>query len=331
MNVYSDISPRTTAYADRRLLTRAGLNCILHMFGQSRPVPSNKGQVISFRRYNKIDSTPFILQEGVTPTGKTLTKTDVIATLKQYGDWMGITDVIKDTHEDPVLKEMTDILGMQAGEMWDKIYYGILKAGTNVVYNNGTQRTDVNTMIARDAIRVAIRTLKRQEAKPIKSLITAGPNIGTSPIPPAFVALCHSDLQPDFEALSDWVPIQKYPSQSGLIPGEAGSVGELRVAFDNVMTAFADGGGAKSNGTYPCLSTSGTYADVYPILIFGQDAYGTVPLAGKESVATYVNNPKAINGDELAQRGSVGWKGWTTAVILQDLWMLRLEVAAKSY
>jgi N4-gp56 family major capsid protein len=65
------------------------------------------------------------------------------------------------------------------------------------------------------------------------------------------------------------------------------------------------------------------------MLVFGQDAYGTVALAGKNAVATFVNNPKAITGDELAQRGSVGWKGYTATVILQDAFMLRIETALK--
>src|SRR4030067_3328027 len=108
---YNDISPRTQAYADKRLLTRAVPNNILGQFGQVRTLPQKNTQVIKFRRYNKLSVATTPLTEGVTPTGKTLTKTDVTATLKQYGDFVTITDVIQDTHEDPILRESTDILG----------------------------------------------------------------------------------------------------------------------------------------------------------------------------------------------------------------------------
>lgn len=320
---YSDISPRTTAYADAKLLKRAQPNNVLSQFGEIRPVPKNKTQAVIFRRYNKLDATPVELQEGVTPTGKKLTKTDITANVKQYGDWVGITDVIKDTHEDPVLNEMIDVLGEQAAEMYDKIYAGVLKAGTNVIYANGTSRSAVNTPISDTVIDKALRVLERQEAKPIRGIINAGPNIGTKPIPPAFIAVCHSDLRYDLENLTGWVPVHEYANTAGLINGEAGSVGQFRFVFDNNLTAWADAGGAAGS----MISTSGTNADVYPVLIFGKQSYGIVPLGGKGSVRTYVNNPKAITGDELAQRGSVGWKGWTTAVILNDLWMVRLEVA----
>ncbi|MCL5238640.1 MAG: N4-gp56 family major capsid protein [Nitrospirae bacterium] len=324
LTAFSDISPRTTAYADRRLLERAKINNLLDQFGQVRVLPKKASQTIIFRRYNKLDSTPIVLQEGVTPTGKNATKTDVTAVVKQYGDWVGYSDVIEDTLEDPVLQEFTDMLGDQASEMYDKVYAGVLKAGTNVIYGNGAARTDVNTVIGDAELQSAIRVLERQEAKPIRGIVKAGPNIGTNPIPPAFIAVCHSDLRKDLEALAGWTPVHKYASSEGLINGEAGSAGQFRFVFDNNLAPWADGGGAKG-GT---ISTTGVSSDVYPVLVFGKDAYGTVPLAGKKAVSTVVNNPKSITGDELAQRGSIGWKGWTTAVILNDLWMVRIEVAA---
>ena len=127
--------------------------------------------------------------------------------------------------------------------------------------------------------------------------------------------------------MTDWKPVQQYPSAMGLIEGEAGSVGEIRVVFDNNCTPWADSGTTAS--TYSTLSTTGTNSDVYPMLVFGADAYGTVALAGKNAVSTFVNNPKSITGDELAQRGSVGWKGYTATIILNDAFMLRIETALK--
>jgi N4-gp56 family major capsid protein len=324
---YNDISPATQAYVDRALLKRAQQNNILGQFGQNKTLPTKSTKTSIFRRYNRLPSATVPLAEGVTPTGKTLTKTDISVTIQQYGDFITITDVVLDTHTDPVLQESQEILGEQAGETWDVLRFGVLKAGTNVLYANGTSRSTVNNVFTRDQLRTAVRILKKQLAKPITNIIKAGPNIGTFPIPKAFVLVCHSDAQPDFERLSDWKPVQQYASAMGLIEGEAGSVGELRVVFDNNCVPWADAGTtASTNGT---LSTSGTNSDVYPLLIFGADAYGTVALAGKNAVSTFVNNPKSITGDELAQRGSVGWKGYTASVILQDAFMLRLETALK--
>jgi len=75
-------------------------------------------------------------------------------------------------------------------------------------------------------------------------------------------------------------------------------------------------------------STTGTNADVYPILFFARDAYGIVPLKGKDSLTPMVVQPRPAPGDPLGQRGTVGWKAWQSAIILQDAFMVRLEVAA---
>ena len=317
----SDISYRVTAYADRRLLTRAIPNNILGQFGQTRSLPSKSTKTINFRRYNKLAVATTPLQEGVTPSGKTLTKTDLVANIQQFGDWVGFTDVIQDTMDDPILGEMTDILGEQAAETYDVLRSGELTGGTNVLYTNGTARTSVNTVVSRDLFRTAVRTLKGQEAKKIMQKIEGGPKINTYPVAACYPCVVHANLQPDIERCDGFVPVEQYASSGNIFEGEFGKIGEVRFIIDNNLKPWTDAGGLAA--TYGVLSTTGSAADVYPMLIFGRDAYGIIPLAGKNAVSTYVNNPKAITGDELAQRGSIGWKGWTATKILQDLWMLR--------
>ncbi|MNL81727.1 hypothetical protein D3C87_2089170 [compost metagenome] len=76
------------------------------------------------------------------------------------------------------------------------------------------------------------------------------------------------------------------------------------------------------------LSSNGANADVYPILLLGADAYGIIALKGMFALTPMVVNPKPSDSDPLAQRGHVSWKAYQTAVILNDAWMIRLEVAA---
>jgi len=327
--ISSDISERTTAYADLNLLKRAVANNVLGRWGQVRTLPKKKSTNISFRRYAALDSTPVVLQEGVTPVGKTRTYTDYNCTLSQYGDFIRFTDVIKDTHEDPILNDNIEALGEQADEMMDKMRFGVLKAGTNKLLSNGTLRTDVNTVVTRDLFRTAVRTLEGQKAKYLKEMIQGGAKINSYPIPSAYIAVCHTDLRPDLERCSGFKDVSEYASNMGLIPGEIGSIGMVRFVGDTNCTPFADGGAAKAGAGYTVLSTTGTLADVYPILIFGKDAYGVVPLAGMNAMETLIHNPGSSDSDPLAQRGSQGWKGWNGCVILNDSWMLRVECAAK--
>lgn len=138
------------------------------------------------------------------------------------------------------------------------------------------------------------------------------------------MAVCHPDLESDLRNLSGFKPVADYGPHTSPFEGEIGSFEQVRYLSSTVIAPFPDAGGAKG----VMRSTSGTNADVYPILYFGRDAFGIVPLKGKSSMTPMVVNPKPAPGDPLAQRGTVGWKLWTTTVILQDAFMARLECTA---
>jgi N4-gp56 family major capsid protein len=320
---YGDISPRTAAYAEKELLKRGIPYLVLEKFGQAKALPEASTKVIKFRRYNALPNTPTTLSEGVTPAGQTLAVTDVTATLAQYGDKVTITDVILDTHEDPTLNESVALLGEQAAQMIEKMRFGVLKAGTNVLYANGAARNAVNTAISITLQRRAVRALKRQNARFITSVIRSTPSFGTENVAPGFVALIHPDCEADVRGLTGFVPAEKYGTMTPW-ENELGKVEDVRYVSSTIFEPFADAGGAK--GTM--LSTTGTSADVYPVLFLGRDAYGIVALKGMFALTPLVVNPTPSDSDPLAQRGHVAWKAMQTCVILNDSWMVRGEVAA---
>lgn len=323
ITAYGDISPRTAAYAQKEFLKRGLPFLILEKFGQGRPVPENNSKVTKFRRYEALSPAINTLGEGVTPAAKQLTVTDVTATLVQYGDLITTTDVIMDTHEDNVLKEAVDVLGEQAAIMIETVRYNVLKAGTNVQYANGAVRTAVNTALTTAMQRKVTRTLKRQNARQITTVIRSTPSYGTANVAASFIGLVHPDLESDIRGMTGFTPAEQYGT---LVPyeNEIGKIEDVRYLTSTVFVPFADGGGAKGL----MISTTGTSADVYPILYLARDAYGIVPLKGMTAITPTVVNPKPSDSDPLAQRGHVGWKSMQTAVILNDAWMVRLEVAA---
>lgn len=327
---YGDISPRTAAYAAKELLARGMPYLVIEKFGQAKPLPANNSTTIKFRRYEALDTTPTQLQEGVTPTAKKLTATDVTETLKQYGDVVTITDVVMDTHEDPVLNEAVEVLGEQAAVLVEKMRFGKLKAGTNVFYANGTTRAGVNTVMTTDLQRKAVRALKRQNARQITSIVRSTPAFGTENVAPSFVCLVHSDAEPDIRAMNGFVPAEKYGSISPW-ENELGKVDDCRYITSTVFESWPDAGGdpAGVNGK-AVISKTGTNADVYPILMVARDAYAVTALKGQYGVTPTVVNPKPSDSDPLGQRGHVGWKTMQGCVILNDAWMLRLEVAASA-
>lgn len=324
MNIYGDISPRTAAFAAKELLKRGLPLLVLEKFMQGKALPGNKTKSMSFRRYLALALATTPLTEGVTPTSKKLTKQDVDVTLNQYGDLVEITDVIVDTHEDDVLKETMGILGEQSAQTIETVRYNVLKAGTNKYYANGTARTDINTAVTATMQRKIVRALKRQNAMMMTTIIKSSPDFNTEAVLPCYVGLGHTDLENDIRAMDGFIDAKDYGHGTTPFEGEIGAVGNVRYIISNIFTPYEDGGGAAG----AMVSTSGTSADVYPIIYLGKDSWAGVALKGKYAITPMVINPAPSKSDPLGQRGSVSWKTMQNALILNDAWMAVLEVAA---
>ena len=340
---YGDISPAVAAYSVVRLLKRALPYLHIEKFGQTYPLPTNSTQTAKFRRYYMVGTTGAAgpdaiysanfsipvaitpLVEGVTPTGSTLTNQDYTVKLYQYGDFMTMTDVIEDTHTDPILQQMTDILGESAASTVETLRFNVLKAGTNVFYANAVAgRSSVITTITLADQRRVTTGLNRQNAKKITTVVASTADFNTKSVEASYMAITHPDLESDIRNMTGFIPVASYGPHTSPFEGEIGSVEQVRYLTSTIFAPWADAGGAKGL----LRSTTGTSADVYPVLIFGRDAFGIVPLKGKSSMVPMVVNPKPAPGDPLGQRGTCGWKLWTATVILQDAFMARLEVAA---
>jgi N4-gp56 family major capsid protein len=216
------------------------------------------------------------------------------------------------------------LAGEQAGATIEQVLYGVLKAGTNVFYANGAARNAVNTVLTLNKQRAVTRALAAQKAAKITRMLKSGPEYGVSAVEAAYVAVAHTDLDSDIRNLTGFIPVAKYGQRQPISEHEIGSVEQVRYILSPDLAPFEDAGGAK--GTM--VSSGGVNADVYPILFFGQDAFAQVPLKGEEAIVPMVLNPgKPSKSDPMGQRGYVSWKAWYAAVILNDLWMARLEVA----
>lgn len=339
---YGDISPAVAAYSVVRMLKRAMPYLHIEKFGQTYALPTNSTNTAKFRRYFLAGAggtagtttpgsafyiplalTPLI--EGVTPAGSKLANQDYTVTLGQYGDFVTISDVIEDVHTDPVLQQATDILGEQAAVTVETLRYNVLKAGVNVFYGNAVAARNLVVTAPQIADQRRVTTaLNRQNARKISAVVASTPDFNTKSVEAAYFAICHPDLETDLRNMTGFKPVADYGPHQTPFEGEIGSCEQVRYLTSTVFFPFPDAGGAK--GTL--RSTSGTNADVYPILVFGRDAFGIVPLKGKSSMTPMVVNPKPAAGDPLAQRGTVGWKLYTSTVILQELFMARLEVGA---
>ena len=322
--VSNELSPRTLFYSQAAMLKHAQPILILEKFGTTYPMPANKGQTIKMRRPVPFAPATTPLVEGVTPDAQKMSFEDVETSLHQYGAWLGITDVIGDTHEDPVLRTMSMLCGEQAGETKEMLTWGILTGGANVMFANGladqgavsagaVTAVGAGAVMGLNDLRKAKQILVRQRAKPITKILDSSPKMRNSYVEASYLAFGHSDLEATLREIPGFYPTAAYGSRSVVSEYEVGTIENMRF----ILSPY-----------YEPVTGVGTN-DVYQMIILGQDAFGVVPLRGKNAIQNYVLNPgTARSGDPLGQRGSVGWKTWFAALITNQAWMVRLETGA---
>lgn len=332
-NAYGDIGVSAGVHAEKVALEHAEPILVLNKLGDHKPMPKNASKVMKFRRPRTLPPATTPLTEGVRPSASDFRYDRISATLQQYGNWFPLTDVVHDLHEDPVGADMSMIIGENAAETVEKVAYGELIAGTSVIYANGSARNAVNTTINLGLVRKASRFLHANRAKKITSVLSGSVMIGTAPIEAGYVAVTHTDMIASIRAMPGFVPTAEYGSRKVICPEEVGSVEDMRFIASPLFNPWADAGGAKGSGATEAVSTTGTNADVYPILVMGQHAFGHIALKGSKeaggAIKPIVRNPgQASHGDELGQNGSVAWKTYYACKILNDLWMVRIEASA---
>ena len=326
-STYGDINQRTAAWAATEMLEHARPIIVLSDYGQSKPMPRNKAEQVKFRRPVPYVVSTTQLTEGVTPTSHKTSYVDVPATMGQYGDLAEITDRVHDLAEDPVLRDMSVLSGEQAAETIEMVTWGVIKGGTNVVYGASADaaRSDVNDPVSIEAQRTCTRFLNAQRGRKITSKMSSSVQYGAESVDAAYLAFGHTDLESDVRDMPGFTPTEKYGSMKAL-PYECGKVEDVRYILTPLLESFKDAGNGTLNGM---VSTGGSNADVYPIVMIAKESYGLVPLRGAGAIQPTVLNPGTPSkSDPLGQRGYVGWKTWFVCVVLNQAWMVRMEVGA---
>jgi len=321
---FGDVSQRGGIVAYAKLLRRALARAILRKTAQLIPFPKNSGKTMIARRYLRQDPPSAPLTEGVTPKALSTKYEDVMATLLQWGAYIPVSDQAIDLHEDKLVEEHSKILSEQMDETVEKLDWEVIRGGTAVYYANGSVRSSVNTIISTGDLAIIERELRANYASYFREMSKGSDASNTEPIADSFGVYGHTDCQYDIEKLSGFVPVHKYGNPNDRIDMyEIGSVGRFRFILSPWFDSFPDAGGTK--GTMK--STSGTKADVYALVVMTPDFWAKLDVNSMYSGSILVNKPKVQTGDELAQRGSVGWKLYHAAMILDDSIGARLEVA----
>ncbi|MBU97614.1 MAG: N4-gp56 family major capsid protein [Acidimicrobiaceae bacterium] len=336
---YGDLSKHDAFTIQKKMLPIAKRLLTFGKFAQKETKPQKEGLEIRHRRYERFPIVDSPIAEGVTPNFVNLQHTTIKHVLQQYGSYVNTTDIMLAASTDPVVNIITERQAQQAGETIDFLTYKEFRAGTQVGYARssvGSGRADVDYTIANTNSAVgapaatttlldrAIRVLENNDASKLKEQLDATDGVTTSPIRESFVAVGHVDLRQDLEQIPGYVPVEKYADQSDVMDGEVGSARGIRFILTTQAMPFKSAGA--SVGSTGLKSTNNSNIDVYPILIMAQDFGGCATLGGKDSLRSKIVLPKPGPGDPLGQRGTVAWDTTYSCIILQDLYLYRIEV-----
>lgn len=332
-NLTTSLSPApdfSQTFYNRELLTRAKYRDYYGRWAASAAIPGKSGKYAVFRRYALLAMPLSPLTEGVPPAGKTPTLTDYQATLLQYGDFIALSDFADATGIDDYQRHWAGLLGEQAGYTLDAINRDVACAGTTVIYANGTQRTDINTVIDGNDLDRAIRSLVNNGTEKLLSGNGGTTTVGTYPVMPAFPAVTLPDVMFSLQNITGFKWASEY---KGAAEGESGrykTIAFFESPDPSALGAggkkWVDAGGATNAGI---KSNLGTSADVYSIMIFGKNGLTQVPLSSGSTKTYRKALGSAGTGDPLEQVMTMGWKNTSARLRTNENWLVRIECAAE--
>lgn len=352
MQTYDLVQSRNRVKAEREMLKHAAPLKVLGSFGMQKQMPRNQTDTLSMRRAVPIDAatsgaaagapqvsaTDYLLQEGITPAARTIDYEDVNVTLQEYGVLMKLTSKTEATYEDNVPQDMIELVAQHMVTLEEMIAYNVVRGGTNVVYANGSARTDVNTVISLGKLRQCARNIENAHGRRVTKKLTPGTAFGTSSVLPSYLVFVHTDLEADVRNLPGFTKVVDYGSGGPVHDREFGAVENFRFISSPYFRPWLSAGTSPTTTPVGSVLSAGVAntgtsddIDVYPVLVTAEDAWGQVALAGQGAVKPIYLPAKDINhANPLGRFGYVGAQFLKAAVRLNEQWMVRLEVAASA-
>lgn len=345
---YNIPQSRNLIRAAQGMLEHAQPIIVLGDFGEQKEMPENATDTLVFRRVlpfgastsgsginnsqyvgtPQVNANNFVLAEGVTPNSNTISFQDVSVTLQNFGLLFKFSSKVENLYEDDIPGEMTKLVGETMGEILELVRFGIVKAGTSVVYANGSSRASVNSPISLNRLRQCVRVLESNRARRVTQRVAPGVDFGVKAVQPAYIVFVHTDAESDVRNLPGFSKVEEYGQFKPIHDREIGAVEQFRFITSPLLSAFAGAGSSTLNS---CVSIGGSNVDVYPFIIIGESAWGQVALKGQKGISPTMISSKTINhANPLGMFGYVGASTWFNAVRLNESFMTRLECGVQS-
>ena len=289
-------------YNVRKTLEFAKPKLVFPQFGAPDLIMKRKGQTASWLKFTKLAIPANVLADVPTFTAETVSDATVTATLQFWGNGVQIAEFLEQVSFLDLPDEYKKLLGQNAGETINQKVRDVLVGGTSTNYANAkASREAVVTAdtIDLDDILNTVESLEVQDA----------PMIGDE-----YIAIISPYVKTRLMKDTAFREATRYLAKdNSIFTGEVANIDGVR--FVRTSTA-------------PSVANSGSNSDVANLeqtIILGDGAYGIARLLPGDF--DVVITPPGGHGDEYKVKTAMTWKVYLRAVILQQLFMRRLESA----
>jgi N4-gp56 family major capsid protein len=301
-----DVKSSLQTYFDKKLLEQTLKNIVLDQFAYKAPLPAKIGSKdVKFFRYPESDTTDIdALTEGTAPAAadyKRLELESVSCTLTQYGQVVGITDLLSAVELFNHMEQATIQNGQDAALKVDEILRN--KLGSNVT---GKQKrfagaaTSWATVGGTDDAMTALDILDASTNLRVNNARTSNGY---------FTAVMAPEVARDLMNDDDWLEASRYGDVDQLYKGEAGRYMGVRVV--TTTNPFIS---KQATGQYTYDATGLKYST----FVVGDQAYGGVNLSTMSAYSPkMIISQGADKSDPLAQLTTVGFKFYYGCEVLQ--------------
>lgn len=340
----TDITQPVNVIFQQTMLKQARALCPYFMGTMPAMISTHRGTTTAkWRRYENVAPTTTPLAEltgnlalpvrdSIVPT-----ITDITSTVQKYGQYFLINETVDLVLFSTETDQLVKVLGISAGRSLNFLQRNEFEDNSTQFFSNGASVAAVNTVIDSTAIRRATNFLDRNVAMKFTPMTLGSTNIATTPIRPAYWGICHVDVEEDIRDLAKFISVEKYAGQTVTASGEFGTVDGVR--FISTSDASIDLGGGATGGTN--VRETSTNADVYQVIIYGEEAVGSLGFGTAHTKEIYtagdklpavqmITHAKGSSGiaDPLDELQTIGWKSWHASQVLNVLWTTAINCAA---
>lgn len=269
--------------------------------------------------------------------------TDITATVLKYGQFYIVNEEVDLYNPNGTAAELVAVLGESAGRSLNQLMRDIEE-------DNSTQRfasnvaavANVNAVVSTGDLNRTINELTVNSTRVFMPITVGNTSIGTAPILQSYWAICHPDVAVDVSGLTGFKSVETYAGQTTVARGEFGyySLAGRGVRFIMSEDASIDTNVGATGGT-DVRETTASKADIYTIVIYGKDAFGSVGLGMRHTDGIYragdntggwelIFHDKGSGGvsDPFNEISTIAWKAFFAGAVLNSTWSRALRVAA---